>query len=97
MLIEAWRAARNEHAQRARGGVEPPGDVYKLMRIVYPGAFLAMFAEGVARVARRRVKKMRSEPQRPPRPQRKTLSLLSDLRVLRGKRRVFFTGSKGAR
>ena len=51
MLIEAWRAARNEHAQRARGGVEPPGDVYKLMRIVYPGAFLAMLAEGVARAS----------------------------------------------
>ena len=51
MLVEAWRAARNEHAQRARGGVEPPGDVYKLMRIVYPGAFLAMLAEGVARAS----------------------------------------------
>ena len=49
LLIETWRAARNERAQRARGGVEPPGDVYKLMRIVYPGAFLAMFAEGIAR------------------------------------------------
>ena len=49
MLIETWRATRNEHVQRTRGGVEPPGDVYKLMRIVYPGAFLAMFAEGLAR------------------------------------------------
>jgi methyltransferase len=49
LLVETWRAARNEHAQRARGGVEPSGDVYKLMRIVYPGAFLAMFAEGIAR------------------------------------------------
>jgi methyltransferase len=49
MLIEARRAARNERAQRARGGVEPPGDVYELMRIAYPGAFLAMFVEGVAR------------------------------------------------
>src|ERR1700716_1313269 len=49
MLIEARRAARNERAQRARGGVEPPGDVYKLMRIAYPGGFLAMFAEGGAR------------------------------------------------
>ena len=28
MLVEARRAARNERAQRARGGVEPPGDVY---------------------------------------------------------------------
>jgi methyltransferase len=49
MIIEARRAARNERAQRARGGVEPPGDVYRLMRFVYPGAFLAMFAEGAAR------------------------------------------------
>jgi methyltransferase len=51
MLVEARRAARNERAQRARGGVEPPGDVYKLMRIVYPGAFLAMLAEGAVRGA----------------------------------------------
>ena len=29
MLVEARRAARNERAQRARGGVEPPGDVYR--------------------------------------------------------------------
>lgn len=51
MLVEARRAARNERAQRARGGVEPPGDVYGLMRIVYPGAFLAMLAEGAVRGA----------------------------------------------
>jgi methyltransferase len=49
MAIEAWRAARNERAQRARGGIEPPGDVYALMQIAYPGAFLAMIAEGVVR------------------------------------------------
>jgi len=49
MIIEARRAARNERAQRARGGLEPPGDVYHLMQFVYPGAFLAMFAEGAAR------------------------------------------------
>jgi methyltransferase len=49
MIIEALRAARNERAQRARGGIEPSGDVYRLMRFVYPGAFLAMFAEGAAR------------------------------------------------
>ena len=51
MLVEARRAARNEGAQRARGGIEPPGDVYKLMRIVYPGAFMAMLAEGAVRGA----------------------------------------------
>ena len=51
MLVEALRAARNERAQRARGGIEPPGDVYELMRIVYPGAFLAMLVEGAVRGA----------------------------------------------
>ena len=49
MAVEARRAARNEAAQRARGGVEPPGDVYQLMRFVYPAAFLAMLAEGAIR------------------------------------------------
>lgn len=51
LLVEAVRASANERAQRARGGHEPPGDVYRIMRIVYPGAFLAMFAEGAWRGA----------------------------------------------
>ncbi len=46
MLAEALLAARNERAQRALGGVEPAGDVYRLMRIAYPAAFAAMLAEG---------------------------------------------------
>jgi methyltransferase len=49
MVVEAWRASRNERAQRARGGIEPPGDVYRLMRAAYPLAFLAMIAEGFLR------------------------------------------------
>jgi methyltransferase len=49
MLVEAHRASRNERAQRARGGVEPPGDVYRLMQVVYPGAFAAMVFEGAIR------------------------------------------------
>ncbi len=49
MLIEARRAARNERAQRARGGVEPQGDVYPLMAVAYPVAFLAMIVEGALR------------------------------------------------
>jgi len=49
MIGEARLAARNERAQRARGGIEAPGDVYRAMRIAYPGAFLAMCAEGIAR------------------------------------------------
>lgn len=50
MLVEARRASANERAQRARGGVEPAGDVYNVMQVVYPGAFLAMFVEGTLRV-----------------------------------------------
>ncbi len=49
MLVEARRAAANERAQRARGGIEPAGDVYALMRLVYPAAFAAMIAEGALR------------------------------------------------
>jgi methyltransferase len=45
MLIEARRAAVNERAQLRRGGVEPPDDVYKMMRIAYPAGFLAMLLE----------------------------------------------------
>ena len=46
MLVEASRASANERAQRARGGREPSGDVYTMMRIAYPAAFLAMLVEG---------------------------------------------------
>ena len=51
MLVEARRAARNERAQRSRGGIEPPGDVYPAMRIAYPAAFLVMIGEGFWRHA----------------------------------------------
>lgn len=51
MLVETLRASANERAQRARGGVEPAGDVYRIMRVAYPGAFLAMFVEGTMRGA----------------------------------------------
>ena len=46
MIVEARLAAVNERVQLARGGIEPPGDVYAIMRIAYPGVFLAMIAEG---------------------------------------------------
>ena len=49
MLVEARRAAANERAQQARGGIEPPGDVYQTMRVAYPVAFLAMVVEGLVR------------------------------------------------
>ena len=48
MIVEARLAARNERGQRACGGIEPPDDVYDLMRVAYPGAFLAMIGEGAA-------------------------------------------------
>src|SRR5581483_8570303 len=51
MLIEARRAARNERAQRARGGIEPADDVYKWMQWAYPGAFAAMLVERAVRGA----------------------------------------------
>jgi methyltransferase len=49
MLVEARIAAINERAQRARGGVEPKDDVYRIMRIAYPGVFLAMILEAAVR------------------------------------------------
>jgi len=49
MLVEALRAARNERAQRARGGIVPSGDVYPIMAVVYPLSFLAMIGEGFVR------------------------------------------------
>lgn len=49
MAIEARRASRNERIQRARGGFEPSGDVYRLMQVAYPAAFAAMIAEGAVR------------------------------------------------
>jgi methyltransferase len=54
MLIETSRAAHNERAQLARGGVEPAGDVFEIMRVAYPALFLAMIAEGWLRGAPRR-------------------------------------------
>jgi methyltransferase len=49
LVVEAARAAGNERAQLARGGIEPSGDVYRLMRIAYPGSFLAICLEGFLR------------------------------------------------
>jgi methyltransferase len=49
MLVEARRASANERRQRARGGVEPGRDVYRVMRVAYPAAFLMMFVEGALR------------------------------------------------
>ena len=43
---EAILSAFNEKQLRARGAIEPPGDVISVMRIAYPGAFIAMGIEG---------------------------------------------------
>ncbi|MBI4486025.1 MAG: hypothetical protein HY655_08450 [Acidobacteria bacterium] len=51
MLVEARRAARNERAQRRRGGIEPDADrpVFAMMQVGYPAAFTSMLAEGALR------------------------------------------------
>ena len=51
MAVEAVRAFRNERTQRARGAIEPPGDVFKMMRAAYPAAFCVMIVEGMWRGA----------------------------------------------
>lgn len=49
MAGEAVLSAYNERVLRARGAIEPPDDVYRLMQWVYPGGFLAMAIEGALR------------------------------------------------
>ncbi|MEO6213609.1 MAG: isoprenylcysteine carboxylmethyltransferase family protein [Vicinamibacterales bacterium] len=51
MVIEAGVAARHDRALRARGAIEPAEDVFGLMQLAYPGAFVAMIAEGWSRGA----------------------------------------------
>lgn len=43
---EALLSAHNERDLRARGAIEPPDDVYPIMRWAYPLAFVAMAIEG---------------------------------------------------
>jgi methyltransferase len=45
VAVETLRSRANERALRARGAVEPPGDVYGAMQVVYPAALFAPFAE----------------------------------------------------
>ena len=51
MLVELQLSYFNERALRARGAVEPPDDPYRLMRLAYPGAFVAMGLEGATHPA----------------------------------------------
>lgn len=46
MAGEAVLSAFNERQLRARGAIEPPGDVIGIMRFAYPLAFVAMGIEG---------------------------------------------------
>jgi len=46
MLAELKRSRGNEKRLRENGAVEPPGDVYRAMAVVYPGMFVAMALEG---------------------------------------------------
>lgn len=43
---EAILSSHNERQLRARGATEPAGDVISLMRLAYPGAFIAIGIEG---------------------------------------------------
>lgn len=49
MLVESPLAWHNERVLRARGAIEPPGDVYPIMRLAYPAGFVAMAIEGALR------------------------------------------------
>ncbi len=46
MGLEAALSRMNERGLRAAGAIEPAGDVYPAMRLVYPACFVAMAAEG---------------------------------------------------
>jgi methyltransferase len=50
MIAEARVSTRHDRELRAAGAVEPPGDVYAVMRFAYPGAFLMIVAESVVRL-----------------------------------------------
>ncbi|MDQ3419756.1 MAG: hypothetical protein M3541_13415 [Acidobacteriota bacterium] len=49
MLCEWWVSTRNERELRAQGAVEPSGDVYDLMQVIYPASFLAIIFESAQR------------------------------------------------
>src|SRR5262245_7080571 len=51
MLAELRVSLRNERLLRAAGAIEPPGDVYHAMAVLYPASFILMAAEGAWRAA----------------------------------------------
>jgi methyltransferase len=52
MLAEARVSWRNERVLRRRGAIEPPGDVYRAMAVLYPASFVLMGLEGLWRASR---------------------------------------------
>ncbi|MSO49945.1 MAG: hypothetical protein EXQ49_08595 [Acidobacteria bacterium] len=52
LLAETRLSMRNETRLRARGAVEPKGDVYLWLSVIYPAAFLMMGGEGLWRASR---------------------------------------------
>jgi methyltransferase len=46
LVFEAALSRRNERQLRAMGAAEPHDDVYWMMQVAYPVAFVAMLAEG---------------------------------------------------
>ncbi|HUL75272.1 MAG TPA: isoprenylcysteine carboxylmethyltransferase family protein [Vicinamibacterales bacterium] len=51
MLAENRHSRRHEAILRRQGAVEPPGDVYGALAVLYPAAFLLMAVEGAWRAA----------------------------------------------
>jgi methyltransferase len=49
MLAETNVSVKHERALRARGAIEPRGDVYFAMLMLYPLAFAVMYFEGISR------------------------------------------------
>jgi methyltransferase len=46
MLAELWLSAANERVLRAQGAIEAHDPVFVMMRLAYPGVFVAMALEG---------------------------------------------------
>jgi methyltransferase len=51
LLAETRVSRRHERLLREQGGIAPRGDVYPLMAVVYPGAFVVMGLEGAWRAS----------------------------------------------
>ena len=52
LIAEARLSRANERALTGRGGFAPRGDVYRVMAVLYPAAFLAMATEGLWRASK---------------------------------------------